>query len=147
MILNQIDNLNWSFLIRRKEPFNELEFHTASLLALLQILYPDSSPKRGFISHSLFVQNDLFGALFDSTNLTVVSNLKFKCIQILNAKTVPKKWDTLIDNFIDTNSVHFSICGSVTKQERFFQLSLQILFSKFITQEYKVNFYAQKFKQ
>ena len=147
MILNQIDNLNWSFICRKKETFDDTDFKTASLLALLQILYPDISPKKGFISRSLFVKNDLFGALHISSNTVVIANLKFRCIQILNKKTIPKKWDILLDNFIGTNCVHFSITGSLTKQERLFQLSLNILFSKNITQEFKVNFFAQRFRQ
>ena len=147
MILNQIDNLNWSFFVRNKDPFTEFEFKTASLLALLQIIYPDNSPKRGLLPSALFVRNDLFGACQNLNNQSIISILKFKCIQILKKKLIPDKWDSLLDNFICTNCVHFSIIGSVTKQERFYQLSLDILFSKFITHEYKVSFFAQKFKQ
>ena len=147
MILNQLDSLHWSFFVRNKDPFTEFEFKTTSLLALLQIIYPDISPKRGYLSPTLFERNDLFGACQISNNPLIISFLKFNCIQILKKKSIPDNWDSLLNNFICTNCVHFSIIGSVTKQERFYQLSLDILFSNFITHDFKVSYYAQKFKQ
>ena len=137
MILSRLDALNWSFILRSKSPFSDLEFKTTSLFAVLQIMYPGVKPLKGEISFQQFENNDIIGALSLLSEPSVISILKYYCIQILNTHIAPPKWNSILSSFIQTNCIHFSISGNVTKVNRLFELNLKILFSKLFTAEYK----------
>ena len=141
MLLTRKDSLNWTFIVRSRNPFNDFEFQTASLYAVLQILFPEVQPLNGHINFQQFENNDVIGALLTFDDPSVVSILKFHCIRILEQHVSISKWSFLLRSFNKTNCIQFFISGRETNVNRLFQLQLKILFSKHFT----TNFKTEKF--
>ena len=144
MILRQNSGDSWTFCYRSENTLSEFHFKTAAFLAILNILFPNVKPLHGNINFKQFERNDVIGALLETEDIVPIQIFKSKCMHFLSTTKVNKSWLIILTSFGKTNCVHYNIVGTLFKIQRFYQLSLSILFSKFQTKEFRQKCFMQK---
>ena len=106
MIINRVSNCQWQLiLVSKLDPAQLMK--TGALLLLLNHQVPNVHPSDAYIMDFSHENIDILGTCGLPTNAKLVASLKYNCITILNGNTQPNYWTKLLNNVVETKSLHF----------------------------------------